>query len=254
MPQIDNPYSEENLTAARNSIAPAHSEALSIGQECYERLCGRLTGANYEAGSPEEAAFALSCRVLELSAMSLLCLRNGSIPAAKILTRSALEAAFKIVAIRRDPKNLEQFMEDENAARLLFRRNLHICRKDKAPKSAAEKLEREISELAAKKPQKIKPAEWATRAQMVDFYRLFYSWLSSDVHGNAAAIDPYFESQMDNALQIGPNYEGLAMTVMILSRCLVAVLCSLASPEDRELEAWHEAIEKRLFALEQVDG
>ena len=104
--------------------------------------------------------------------------------------------------------------------------------------------------MTVQKAKKIDPSEWAVRAQMVDFHRLFYPWLSSDTHGNAAAIDHYFNSQRDYALEIGPSDIDLQMTSMILSRCLVAVLRSLGSAANAELDDWHTAIEKRLLALE----
>ena len=250
MPHIENPYSAEMLAVTRSQIESVHSQPLSIVHDCYERLCKKLSGAEYGVRTTEEAAFALSARILELSAMSLLCLRSGSVPAAKILTRSALEAAYKVCAIRRDPANLEQFVNDDIASRLRLNKQIHEYKKDKGATKLAQGIEKKIDELAALKATKIDPSEWAVRGQMVDFHRLFYPWLSSDTHGNAAAIDHYFDPQRDYALEIGPSDIDLPMTSMILSRCLVVVLRSLGSAEEAESDAWHAAIEKRLLALE----
>lgn len=250
MPHIDDPYSAEMLAATRSQIESAHAQSLSIVADCYQRLCNRLSGAEYDFGTTEEAAFALSARILELSAMSLLCFRNGSVPAAKILTRSVLEAAYKVCAICRDSANLKQFVTDDIAARLRLNKQIHEYKKDKGAKEIAKGIEKKIDELATRKATKIDPTEWAVRAQMVDFHRLFYPWLSSETHGNAAAIDPYFNPQRDYALEIGPSDIDLPITSMILSRCLVAVLRSLGSAEEAESASWHAAIEKRLLALE----
>lgn len=250
MSHIDDPYSEQMLATAKLQIESAHAEALSIGQECYELLCKRLYGVEYGVGTPEEAAYALSARVLELSAMSLICFRSGSVPAAKILTRSALEAAYKVCAIRRDSANLEQFVSDDIASRLLLNKKIHEYKKEKRVKTLAKGIEKKIDELHAQNAQKIDPSEWAARAQMVDFHRLFYPWLSSDTHGNAAAIDHYFDPDRDYALEIGPSDVDLPMTAMILSRCLVAVLLSLGSAEEMDLHAWRTAIDNRLLDLE----
>jgi hypothetical protein len=81
MPHIDDPYSAEMLAATRSHIESVHAQSLSIVEDCYERLCKKLSGAEYGVGTTEEAAFALSARILELSAMSLLCFRSGSVPA-----------------------------------------------------------------------------------------------------------------------------------------------------------------------------
>ena len=250
MPHIDDPYSKQMLDAAKSQIESAHYEALSIGQECYARLCRRLAGSEYGVGTPEEAAFALSARLLELAAMSLLCMRSGSVPAAKILTRSGLEAAYKVCAIRRDAKNLEQFIADNIASRLLLNKKIHEFKKEKGGKSLANGIEKKIDELTAQKAQKIDPAEWAARGQMNDYHQLFYAWLSSDTHGNAAAIDHYFDPNLDYALEIGPSDIDLPMTVMILSRSLLVVLRSLGPTDEAELDAWHAQIEKRLIDLE----
>ena len=250
MHHLDNPYSDQALAAARSNIEAAHSEVLSIVHECYERLCKRLGGCSYDAGTSEEVVLALAGRVIELSAMSLLCLRSGSVPAAKILTRSSLEAAYKICAICRDAKNIEQFVSDDHAARLHQYKDFHEYKKAKGGRHFAKGLEKKIDGLAAIRAQKIDPAVWATRAEMSDFHRLFYPWLCSDTHSNAAAIDHYFEPDRDYAIEIGPCDVDLPMTAMILSRCLVVVIRSLGSAEDAELNAWHSMIEERLGALE----
>jgi len=250
MPPIDDPYSEVMLAEAKRQIAAAHGDTLSIGQDCYDKLCHQLAGVEYEVGTAEEAAFALSARILELSAMALLCLRSGSVPAAKILTRSILESSYKVCAIRREPKNVEQFVNDEIAARLLLNKKIHEYKKDKGSKAIAKGIEKKIDELAAKKVKKIDPSEWSVRAGMVDFHRLFYPWLSSDIHGNAAAIDHYFDPERDYALHIGPSDIDLRMSVMILSRCLVAVLRVLNGALNEPPREWLTGIETRLMALE----
>ena len=131
MPHIDDPYSPEILAAVKSQIEAAHAQALSIVEDCYERLCKKLSGAEYSVGTTEEAAFALAARILELSAMSLLCFRSGSVPAAKILTRSVIEATYKVCAIRRDSANLEQFVNDDIAARLRLKKQIHEYKKEK---------------------------------------------------------------------------------------------------------------------------
>lgn len=253
MPHIDDPFSAEMLAATRSQIESAHAQALSIVEDCYGQLCKKVSGAEYGVGTTEEVALALSARILELSAMSLLCFRSGSVPAAKILTRSALEATYKICAIRRDSANLQQFVSDDIAARLRLNKQILEYKKEKGAKSVAKGIEKKIDVLAAQGAKKIDPSEWAVRAQMVDFHRLFYPWLSSDIHGNAAAIDHYFDPQRDYALEIGPSDIDLPMTSMILSRCLVAVLRSLGSTAETEAEsdAWYAAVEKRLLAIEE---
>jgi hypothetical protein len=250
MPHIDDPYSDEMLASARKHIESAHVNALSIVEDCYEHLCKQLAGAEYGVGTADEAAFALSARVLEMSAMSLLCLRSGSVPAAKILIRAALEASYKVCAIKIEPTNVEQFVNDDIAARLLLNKKIHEYKKEKGAKSIAKGIEKKIDDLTAQKAKKIDPSEWAVRAEMVDFHRLFYPWLSSDTHGNAAAIDHYFDPAREYALEIGPSDADLPMTAMILSRCLVVILRTLNAAPDEKSNAWHASIEQRLMSLE----
>ncbi len=252
MSDIDDPYSAEILYAASNQIKLAHSQSISIVEDCYKRLCKKLSGAEYSPGTVDEATFALSARVIELSAASLICFRNGLVPSAKILTRSVLESTYKIRALLRDSTNLEQFLNDDIAARLQLHKKIHEYKKDKKAKNLAKGIETKIDEFAAQKATKIDPLEWAVRAQMVDFHRLFYPWLSSNTHGNAVDIDHYFNPQCDYSLEIGPCDIDLPVTSMILSRCLVLVLRSLGSTvniED-ESDAWYSEIEERLLALD----
>jgi len=250
MPHIDDPYSETMLAHARQEIVAAHHDSLSIIKDCYARLCARLSGAEYEVGTADEATLALSARVLELAAMSITCLRSGSVPSAKILIRATLEASYKISAICKTPKNVEQFVDDDIASRLLQNKKIHEYKKDKGIKSLAKGIEKKIDELAAKKAKKIETVEWASRAGMMDFHRLFYAWLSADTHGNAAAIDHYFDPKRDYALEIGPSDIDLPMATMILSRCLLVTLRALNSNPDEQSTVWYASIETRLTALE----
>lgn len=180
MPETEDPYSELQLANARSLIEAKHKEELSIGQDCYLRLCGRLSGVEYEAGSIAEAVYALCARVLELSAVTLRCLGFGSVPSAKILTRSILEASYKVCAIQRDPTHLDQLINDDIAARLRLSKLIHEYKKDKGAKHIARGVEKKIDELAAFKATKIDPSAWASLAGMTDFHRLFYPWLCSD--------------------------------------------------------------------------
>lgn len=254
MPDIEDPYSESQLAASRAQIEVAHEAVLSIGQDCYARLCSCLSGLEYETGTADEAASALSARVLELCAMSLLCLRSGSVPSAKVLTRALLEASYKACALRRDPKHLDQLVNDDIAARLLLNKKIHDYKKDKRANHVARGVEKKIDELALHKAKKLEPSEWSARAGMTDFHRLFYAWLSSDTHTNVAAIDHYFVEERDYALEIGPRDIDLPMTVMILARCLLVVIRTLEAVPSDGSNAWHGSMERRLTALEESDA
>lgn len=250
MPIIEDPYGGSQLASARNQIEAAHGEALSISRECYGRLCDHLSGHEYETGTADEIAYALSARVLELSAMSLICLCSGSVPSAKVLTRTVLEATYKACALLNDPKNIDQLFSDDIAARLLLNKKVHQYKKEKGAKHVARGIEKRIDELALHKATKIEPAEWSERAGMTDFHLLFYPWLSSDTHTNVAAIDHYFDETRDCALHIGPEDTHLRTTLMILSRCLVVLLRRLEAVPSEESDAWHKGLEHRLLAIE----
>lgn len=251
MTEIEDPYSDSQLASARSQIEAKHKEVLSIGQDCYMRLCSRLSGVEYEPQTTEEAVYALCARILELSAVTLRCLSFGSVPSAKILTRSILEASYKVCALLRDTKNHDQFINDDTAARLRLNKMILEFKKDKGATHIAKGIEKKIDELQALKSLKIDPSKWATLAGMTDFHHLFYPWLCSDAHTNAAALDHYFAEEQDYALEIGPGDEDLPMTVMILSRCLVVVLKTLEPSPGDAMNDWYATIETRLMALEK---
>lgn len=251
MSEVADPYSENAIAVFRNQIEPSHNEILSIAQDCYAKLCEELDGAQYREGSALEMTFAISARILELSAISLLCMRSGSVPSAKILMRSALEATYKVCAIAHDPKNMRQYINDDCASQLVFRKQVHHWKQKKGNKSFAKGNEIKIDELVAQKASKIKPEEWAARAKMDDFHKLFYSYLNADTQGNASSIDPYFDTQRDFALTIGPSDIDLPITALILSRCLVNVLLGLGKLAEWDLATWRDATELRLGKFEE---
>ena len=254
MTEIEDPYCDSQLFIWSSIIDDKHEEVLSIGRDCYSRLCSRLSGVKYEAQSSEEIMYALCARVLELSAFALRCARFGSVPSAKILGRSILEASYKICALQRDAKNLDQLVSDDNASRLQLSKMIHKYKKDKGAKHFAKGVEKKIDELAELKATKIDPSDWADLAGMTDFHRLFYPWLCSDTHTNVAALDRYFAEERDYALEIGPGDDDLPMTIMIFSRCLVVVLKTLEASTDEAKSDWYTSIEARLMALEKQGG
>lgn len=251
MTEIEDPYCDPQLAIVRTLIEEKHKEVLSIGQDCYLRLCSRLSGVEYEARSSEEAMYALCARVLELSAFTLRCARFGSVPSAKILTRSILEASYKICALHRDAKNLDQLINDDIASRLRLNKMIHEYKKDKGAKHIAKGIEKKIDELAALKATKIDPSDWAELAGMTDFHRLYYPWLCSDTHTNVAALDHYFAEERDYALEIGPGDVDLPMTIMTFSRCLMVVLKTLETSPGEAMNDWYATIEARLMALQK---
>ena len=250
MQHFADPYSDEGLANARAQIEQAHPAALAVGQDCYLRLGCILSAAEWERASADEATHTLAARVLELAATALRCLRLGSVPSAKALTRAILEATYKICAIKKEPSNLSQFIDDDIAARLLLNKQIHNYKKNKGSKSIAKGIEKKIDQLTLHKAKRIEPIEWATRAEMLDFHWLFYPWLSSDIHSNAAAMNHYFVEDEEYTMILGPSDVDLPMTLMILARCLNSAILALEGEQTESTTAWHANVEERLRALE----
>jgi hypothetical protein len=246
---IDDPYSDEAIARAAQQIFAAHNDVISISVDCYRKLCSMLANKEYSPGTPDEVVFALSARVLDLTATTLRSLGHGSVPSAKILTRAVLEAIYKIVAVQVNADNIDQFFHDDAASQLGKNKKILEYKKAKKSKSVAKGVEKKIDALAAQKVQKIDPAEWATRAGMQDFHLLFYPWLSSDVHGNASALDHYFNPEADDVLEVGPGDLDLRLTSVALARCLLVLVRALDTSH-HETAAWRLVIEQRLMTIE----
>ena len=246
---IDDPYSDRVIAHAATQIFAAHNDVISIGVDCYRQLCSMLANKEYSPGAPEEIVFALSARVLDLTATTLRSLGHGSVPSAKILIRAVIEAIYKIVAVQLNADNINQFFDDDTASQLGKNKKILEYKKAKKSKSVAKGVEKKVEALAAQKVQKIDPPEWATRAGMQDFHHLFYPWLSSDVHGNASALDHYFNSEADHVLEIGPGDLDLRLTCVALARSLLVLVQALDTPHHETAE-WRQAIEQRLMTLE----
>ena len=250
MPIFQDPYSTENLTAARAVIADKHKLTLAIGDECYQQLGTLLAEAQWTETPAAHAIHALAARVFDLLSSTLNLLKTGTVPAAKIITRSLLEAAYKLRALKKNEDHLGQFIADDIATRLLLLKGFHKYKQQKRSKTTAVGIEKQIDALTLEGAMRIDAPEWASRAEMDDFHRLFYPWLSREVHTNLAALSEYYLQYSDFAIEVGPSDADLPMTLVIAVRGAMAVIGVLTPPSSTEWASQLRDLDQRLGAIE----
>jgi Family of unknown function (DUF5677) len=250
MPSFSDPYDEDGLTAAKTVIESKHGDTLAIGYDCYQRLGELLSEAEWEQSSSQQAVHALAARIFDLVANVLRALRHGGVSSAKILTRSLLEASYKLCAIQRDASNFEQYLADDGAALLLALKGIRRYEQSKGGASIAPGLEKKICDLSVQKQKKIEPYVWAERAGMSHFHHLFYSWLSDEIHTSATALNDYFMEHPEFAITVGPDDAGLPVILMIATRGVAVSIQALGGSGDQSLVDWLASVDARLNEVE----
>ena len=161
----------------------------------------------------------LAAKSLELFQSSVILLRKGCIPAARVVCRAQIETIYKVCAIQLASDGIGRYISQEKSTRLQKLRSIQKY-KQKHPKSGvAPGIEAEINSLSKEKEKKTEPHKWASLAQMHDFHNLYYQGMSDDTHGNVESLNHYFDEDSDHIMSFGPSDKGLP---------IVAVACHLA--------------------------
>lgn len=171
----------------------------------------------------------LAAKSLELFQSSIILLRKGCIPAARVLCRAQIETVYKVCAIQLAPDGIDRYINQAKSTRLQKLRT--VCKyKQKHPKSGiAPGIEAEIDTLTKEKPKKTEPHEWASLAQMDDFHHLYYQGMSDDIHGNIESLNHYFDENSTHIINFGPSDKGLPIVAVICHRTLINAIEKYAS-------------------------
>lgn len=163
----------------------------------------------------------LAAKALELFQSSVILLRKGCIPAARVLCRSQIETVYKLCAIELAPDGIDRYINQEKCTRLQKLRSVQKY-KQKYPRSGfGAGIEAEIDSLSKEKPKKTEPHEWASLAQMDDFHNLYYQGMSDDTHGNIESLNHYFDEYSAHLVSFGPSNKGLAIVAAACHRTLI---------------------------------
>lgn len=175
------------------------------------------------------AVNSLAAKSLELFQSSVILLRKGCIPGARVLCRAQIETVYKVCAIQLAPDGIDRYINQEKNTRLQKLRSIQKY-KQKHPKSGiAPGIESEIDTLLKEKPKKTEPHEWASLAQMDDFHNLYYQGMSDDIHGNIESLNHYFDEDSAHIMSFGPSDKGLPVVAAACHRTLINAIEKYAS-------------------------
>ncbi len=172
----------------------------------------------------------LFCRIIESFQGICVLLERGFMPQAKVLTRATLETYFILAALQKNPALLKSYTDQHKDSR---RRALKAACQFKGEslkadfkKHGIEKLYIEQKrQLAGTKLEILTPKEWAIKADMEDFYNLYYVTYSNSTHSNLSAIDDHWDSSEQSInLAFGPSDRGLFDCL----RCSIVVAVNAA--------------------------
>ena len=191
-----------------------------------------LSNAKIEPESTEGLVIhAAAARALELSQSADILLRKGCVPAAKLVCRTQLEAVYKLCAIIKNSDLAHEYISQSKFSRLQKLKSIQKYQQDYPDSKAAPNLTKEIDELsvAAKSLKKLAPHDWASKAEMDDFHRVYYQGLSDDTHGNIETLDHYFDKNSDYAFCFGPSVQDLNIVAHACQRGMVNAIIHYTS-------------------------
>lgn len=169
----------------------------------------------------------LFLRVVESFQGALLFLERGMVPQAKVVTRAMLEIVFMLVALQKKLHLLKSYLVDQHEE--AHRRSLKSALKFKSEGLKEATKKHGIEKLYLEKKNYLKnreltplsPKEWATEAELDDFYNLYYVVYSNAIHSNPSALDDHVDKNPDETnLSTGPTdkdlYDVLKCGIVIL--------------------------------------
>jgi len=232
-----------------NEVRKAYPEwfdfARSANKLCQEALY-QIDVKN--ADHPGMARSLLYLHNLQIFQSAVICLENGMTSQAQILIRTMIETLFKLKAISADPINVRQYGIEAIISQISFGKatvELHKISNGKHyTKADIKSVHHRLKELADKKKEigdelrkltnkkkeveveKWQIKEWATKANLVEFYLLYYQLLCQPVHAGGSHIESFtIKNNLGDFTKINPlpkfkmidAYMHLALNTLLLS-------------------------------------
>jgi len=207
-----------------------YHELFDISERLSKLFVRLLKDAPLDYTSVQNMAMnSLAAKSLELFQSSVIMLRKGCIPAARILCRAQIETVYKVCAIKLVPDGIDRYIKQEKHTRLQKLWSIQKYKQKHSNSRIAPGIESEIDTLSKDKHKKTEPHEWASLAQMDDFHNLHYQRMSDDTHGNIESLNHYFDEDSSHIMNFGPTDKGLTIVVAACHRTLVNAIEKFAS-------------------------
>lgn len=174
------------------------NRAQELNRDCHHFLDGRSIDLNDQKQAVSCVLFA---RILELYQAIIVVAQRGMIAPTQIMFRSFLEAMFHFFAIQKDPKYLDEYLDQFHIQRKKLVNKVH---KSNSPQldglrqaiddQLLEEIKQSVEELGIKP---ISIEDVAKRAECHDIYLIVYPLLCRAVHTSASALDSHVRFNKD---------------------------------------------------------
>ncbi len=210
-------FLSEEAEKGHKQIIEAYKDAFSLGRQTNQDAMKALQAMHVDWNDKSGVIVAaLSIRIVETYQAILLLLQMGMVAQTRMLVRTGLDALFSMTAIVKDPKLVQSYVAQHYASTI---RALKAAKRWKQEtllgRLSTEKIDELISqneaELNATKAKKLNTWQWAEKAELGDFYNVFYVENSSAVHSDMWALNDHIGGVPTTGFQIffGPTDVGL---------------------------------------------
>jgi len=211
-------------------LMTTYCELFDLSERMSKLFVQLLIDADLDHASPRNMAMnALAAKSLELFQSSVILLRKGCIPAARVLCRALIETIYKLCAIELVSDGIDRYISQEKKTRLQKLKSIQKYKQRYAKSGIPPCIEAEINALSREKPGKTEPHEWASFAQMDDFHNVYYQGMSDDTHGNIESLNHYFDENSAHLMSFGPSDKGLPVVAAACHRALINAIEKYAS-------------------------
>jgi hypothetical protein len=211
-----------DISESEQQITTDYHDLFNLSEKLSRLLIQLLKNAPLDHTSIKNLTInTLAAKSLELFQSTVILLRKGCIPAAKVLCRSQIETAYKLCAIQLSTDGIDRYINQAKNTRLQKLKSIHKY-KQKHPKSkVALGIEAEIEKLSREKPENTTPHEWAWLAKMDDFHNLYYQGMSDDTHSNIESLNHYIDKNSAHLVNFGPSNRDLPIVAAACHRTLI---------------------------------
>lgn len=207
---------------SEKQLIGAYIDLFELSRRLSKLYIGLLRESELDSTSVKNLIMnALAAKSLELFQSSIILLRKGCIPAAKITCRALIETVYKLCAIQLETDGIDTYISQEKYTNLQKLRSIQKYKQNHSNSGIAPGIESEIDNLSKEKPKKTEPHKWAFLAKMEDFHNLYYQGMSDDTHANIESLNHYFDENSPHNVIFGPSDKGLALTANACHRTLI---------------------------------
>jgi hypothetical protein len=215
-------FLSSEVEESEKQIIGAYTDLFELSERLSKLFIGLLRKSELDRTSTKNLTMnALAAKSIELFQSSIILLRKGCIPAAKITCRALIETVYKLCAIQLVNEGIDLYIRQEKCTRLQKLRSIQKYKQKHPGSGIALGIESEIGVLSKERLKKTEPRKWASLAKMEDFHNLYYQEMSDDTHANIESLNHYFDEDSAHVVSFGPSDKGLALVAVACHRTLI---------------------------------